>query len=222
MSYMVNLSLEGRAALVVGGGEIATRKAEDLLLAKARVTVVAPRVCPAMEALAAQERIKIHRRPYQAGDIGDSFVVIAATNDVEVNAAVFKEATGRNVLVNVVDVPALCTFTVPATVHRGDLTIAIATEGRSPAFSGILREELEGRYGAEYGAVVELFGQLRTRMIALGWKGLAIREKLAEIYRGGIVDVIAAADWKRLDEFLASYLGPALPAELQYPGRLRE
>jgi precorrin-2 dehydrogenase/sirohydrochlorin ferrochelatase len=207
MSYMVNLSLEGRAALVVGGGEIASRKAEDLLLAKARVTVVAPRVCPALESMAAQGRLQVDRRPYQTGDIGDAFVVIAATNNVDVNAAVFKDATARNVLVNVVDVPALCTFTVPATVHRGDLTIAIATQGRSPAFSGILREELEGRYGPEYGALVDLFGRLRTRMIALGWKGLAIREKLAEIYRAGIVELITSGNEQRLHEFLASKLG---------------
>ncbi len=215
---MVNLNLEGRAALVVGGGEIATRKAEDLLLAKASVTVVAPILCPAMEALTATRRVDAHVRPYRDGDIGDSFVVIAATDDVAVNTAVFQEATRRNVLVNVVDVPALCTFTVPATVHRGDLTIAIATEGRSPAFSGILREELEGRYGPEFGTLVQLFGDLRKKMIALGWKGQAIRQKLREIYRDGIVGVIANGDAQAMREFLAA----RLPAEFQHPGGLPE
>jgi precorrin-2 dehydrogenase/sirohydrochlorin ferrochelatase len=160
--------------------------------------------------LAQQGRIQVHRRPYQAGDIGDAFVVIAATNNPEVNAAVFQEATGRNVLINVVDVPPLCTFTVPATVHRGDLTIAIATEGRSPAFAGILREELEGRYGPEYGALVVLFGDLRTKMIARGWQGQAIREKFGALYRDGIVELIAAGDEHRLQEFLASRLGREL------------
>jgi precorrin-2 dehydrogenase/sirohydrochlorin ferrochelatase len=207
MGYMVNLSLEGRAALVVGGGEIARRKVEDLLVAQARVTVVSPQVCPGIVDLAQQGRVQVHCRPYQAGDIGDAFVVIAATNNPEVNAAIFQEATGRNVLINVVDVPPLCTFTVPATVHRGDLTIAIATEGRSPAFAGILREELERRYGPEYGALVELFGDLRKKMIERGWQGQAIREKFAALYRDGIVELIAAGDEDQVQEFLASRLG---------------
>src|ERR1700761_7580817 len=183
MSYMVNLSLEGRAALVVGGGVIACRKAEDLLQAKASVTVVAPEICEEIVALAVQDRAQVFVRRYRSTDIGDSFIVIAATDSQEVNTTVFKDATERHVLVNVVDVPELCTFTVPATVHRGNLTIAVATEGLSPAFSGILREELETCYGAEYGALVELFGELRKKMIAHGWKGMAIREKLGEIYR---------------------------------------
>lgn len=207
MGYMVNLSLEGRGALVVGGGEIARRKVEDLLAARARVTVIAPEICPGIAALAEQQRIRAYCRPYQAGDIGDAFVVIAATDDEALNAAVGNEAKDRNALVNVVDRPAHCTFTVPATVHRGALTIAIATDGLSPAFSGILREELEGRYGPEYGALVELYGGLRGKMIALGWKGPEIREKLAAIYRDGIVELIASGDADRVNRFLASRLG---------------
>jgi precorrin-2 dehydrogenase/sirohydrochlorin ferrochelatase len=200
MGYMVNLSLKGREALVVGGGDIARRKVEDLLAAEARVTVVAPQICEGLAALAEQERIHAHRRPYRAEDIGDAFVAIAATDDEDLNAMVSRDATARHVLVNVVDRPALCTFTVPATVHRGDLTIAVATNGRCPALSSILREELEGRYGPEYGPLVDRFSELRTEMIALKWEGPSIREKLAGIYR----------------EFLAS------PAELQHPGGLGE
>jgi len=181
MGYMVNLVVEGREVLIVGGGEIAARKVEDLLAAKARVTLVAPRVCNGIEALA--ERIQLHRRPYQAGDIGNSFMVIAATDDEELNAAVSKDCAARGVLVNVVDRPALCTLTVPATVHRGDLTIAIATNGRCPAFASILREELEGRYGPEYGELVERFAQFRKEMIAQGWSGPEIRATLATIYK---------------------------------------
>ena len=181
MGYMVNLVVEGREVLIVGGGEIASRKVEDLLAAKARVTLVAPRVCEKIEALA--DRIQLHRRPYQASDIGNSFVVIAATDDEELNAAVSRDCAARNVVVNVVDRPALCTFTVPATVHRGDLTIAIATNGRCPALASILREELEGRYGPEYGELVERFSELRREMIEQGCNGAEIRAKLAGIYK---------------------------------------
>ena len=91
-------------------------------------------------------------------------------------------------LVNVVDRPALCTFTVPATVRRGDLTLAVATEGRCPALAGILREELEARYGPEYAELVGLFGEARKKMIELGWDGRRMRETLAGIYRAGVIE----------------------------------
>jgi precorrin-2 dehydrogenase/sirohydrochlorin ferrochelatase len=209
MGYMVNLSLARRAALVVGGGEVAGRKIQDLLAAGASVTVVAPRACEQIVALAEEKRIRAHWRQYRTDDLGDAFVVIAATDDEDANALVARDAMVRNVLINVVDRPALCTFTVPATVCRGDLTIAVATEGKCPALSSILREELEGRYGPEYGELVKLFGELRNRMIALAWKGPSIREKLAAIYRDGILAMIASGDEKRLHEFLTSRLGPS-------------
>jgi len=204
MGYMVNLSLNGRAARVVGGGEIAWRKVQDLLAAKASVTVVAPRACEGIVALAEQGRIRAHFRPYRSDDIGDAFVAIAATDDHDVNVTVSRDAMARNVLVNVVDVPALCTFIVPATVHRGGLTIAISTDGGCPSLASILREELEERYGPEYGELVGLFSELRKRMMALAWEGPAIRERLAAIYRDGVVERIAAGDRRKLDEFLAS------------------
>jgi precorrin-2 dehydrogenase/sirohydrochlorin ferrochelatase len=180
MGYMANLIVEGRVVLIVGGGEIASRKVEDLLAAKARVTLVAPEVCEKIEDLA--DRIQLYRRPYESGDIGNAFIVIAATDDEQLNAAVSRDCAARNVLVNVVDRPALCTFTVPATVHRGDLTIAIATNGRCPALASILREELEGRYGEEYGELVERFAQLRREMMSQGCNGAQIRAKLASMY----------------------------------------
>ena len=194
MSYLVNLALEGRAAVVIGGGEVAARKVQDLLAAKANVTVIAPHLCDGIVALADEKRIVAHRRPYLTGDLAGAFVAIAATDDEGLNARIAADAAAMNVLVNVVDRPALCTFTVPATVRRGDLTIAVATEGRCPALAGILREELEARYGPEYAELVSLFGEVRKKMIELGWNGRRIRETLAGIYRAG--------DRRLLDEFL--------------------
>ena len=202
MSYLVNLALEGRAAVVIGGGDVAARKVEDVLAGKAVVTVIAPQLCDGIVALADAKRIVAHRRPYRTGDLAGTFVVIAATDDEGLNARVAADAAAVNVLVNVVDRPALCTFTVPATVRRGDLTIAIATEGRCPALAGILREELEERYGPEYAELVGLFGELRKKMIAMGWDGQRIRKTMAEMYRTGAVDRIAAGDRELLNEFL--------------------
>src|ERR1035437_6605212 len=149
MSYLVNLALEGRAAVVVGGGEVAARKVQDLLAAKANVTVIAPQVCDRIVALADEKRIVMHGRPYDTGDLAGAFVAIAATDDQDLNARVANDAAAMNVLVNVVDRPALCTFTVPATVRRGDLTLAISTEVRCLALAGIhrrIRDSLAGIY----------------------------------------------------------------------------
>jgi precorrin-2 dehydrogenase/sirohydrochlorin ferrochelatase len=202
MSYLVNLALEGRAAVVVGGGEVAARKVQDLLAAKANVTVIAPQLCDGIVALADEKRIVAHGSPYRTGDLAGAFVAIAATDDEGLNARVAADAAAVNVLVNVVDRPALCTFTVPATVRRGDLTIAVATEGRCPALAGILRVELDARYGQEYSELVWLFGELRKSMIELGWDGQRIRETLAGMYRSGVIERIAAGEQDLINEFL--------------------
>jgi len=202
MSYLVNLALEGRAAVVVGGGEVAGRKVQDLLAAKAQVTVIAPRLCDGIVALADERLVVAHGRSYRTGDLAGAFVAIAATDDEGINARVAADAAARNVLVNVVDRPALCTFTVPATLRRGDLTLAISTEGRCPALAGILRDELDRRYGPEYAELAGLFGEVRKKMIELGWDGRRIRETLARIYRDGAIKRIAAGDRIALDEFL--------------------
>ena len=202
MSYLVNLALEGRAAVVIGGGQVAARKVHDLLAAKADVTVIAPQLCDGVVALADEKRIVAHRRPYRTRDLARAFVAIAATDDETLNARISADAAAVNVLVNVVDRPALCTFTVPATVHRGDLTIAIATEGRCPALAGILREELEARYGPEYAELVGLFGELRKKMNERGWDGQRIRQTLTGMYRDGAVERIAAGDRETLDRIL--------------------
>jgi precorrin-2 dehydrogenase/sirohydrochlorin ferrochelatase len=174
MSYMVNLVVEGKSAVVIGGGEVAARKVQDLVAARACVTVIAPHPSDPIHALAKAGRIALHLRPYAADDLTGAFIAIAATDDEDVNRRVAADAARLNVLVNVVDRPALCAFTAPATVCRGDLTLAVATQGRCPALAGILREELEQRYGPEYAGLVSLFGELRDRMIfAAGRIGFA-------------------------------------------------
>jgi precorrin-2 dehydrogenase/sirohydrochlorin ferrochelatase len=211
MSYLVNLIVEGRAAVVVGGGAVAARKVEDLLAAGAGVTVVAPRLCGRIVSLAAEGRIQARSRPYTGEDLAGAFLAIAATDDEAVNARVARDAAAMNVLVNVVDCPALCSFTVPATVSRGHLALAVATEGRCPALAGILRRELETRYGPEYAELVNLFAALRQEMMAQHWDGRRIREALAEAYRDGVIGLIAAGENEALRDFLRSRLGPGFP-----------
>ena len=204
---MINVTLTGQPALVVGAGTIAARKIDSLLDAGARVTVVAPRVGGDVERMAAGRRITLHRRPYASDDVRDMRIVVAATDDEQVNAGVSRDATGAGVLVNVVDRPALCTFTIPAVVRRGALTLAVATEGQCPACARALREELEARYGPEYDAVVQLLGRARARLRAAGWDSARIQATLSDLWQAGIVDCVRRGDDARIRSLLESRLG---------------
>ncbi len=162
--YPISLHVTGRQALVVGGGEVARRKVGALLAAGAQVRVVAPELCPGLAELAHTGRVGWHRGRYETADLDGVWLVIGATDDPDVNAQVAAEAEARGLLVNIVDQPDLCNFTVPAVLQRGGLTIAVSTGGSSPALARRLREELEERYGPAYGVLSDLLGELRPRV----------------------------------------------------------
>jgi precorrin-2 dehydrogenase/sirohydrochlorin ferrochelatase len=205
MGFLVNLVLDGKAALVVGGGLVAARKIEDLLAAEAAVRVVASEPCAQVRSMAGCGLISAEWRPYAGGDLDGVFLVVAATNDESVNARVAADAQARNILVNVVDRPALCTFTLPAVARRGQLTLAVATSGLCPSLSGVLRDEILERYGPEFAEVVSLFGRLRQDMIAAGWDGQRITETVSRLYRAGLARVVSAGDPKGLEDFLSEF-----------------
>lgn len=207
MSFLVNLVLDGRPVVVVGAGAVAGRKVNDLVAAGARVRVVAPRACQPIQALAAEGRIQFECRRFAAGDLDGAFLAVAATDDEAVNARVAEDARVLGILINVVDRPALCTFTWPAMVRRGDLTLAVATQGRCPALARAIREELEDRYGPEYAEVVRLLGDLRNQMLERGWAGSRIQQTISEIYRSGIVQAVRSGDSSRVEEMIRTHLG---------------
>ncbi len=211
MSYLVNLSIEGRKAVVIGAGAVAHRKAQGLLEAGARVTVVALEACAGLLALASQGRLELRLKPYEAQELAGATLVLAATDDEAVNARVSADCARLGLLVNVADRPALCTFSLPAVVRRGDLTLAVATEGRCPAFARALREELEGRYGDIYGEALDLMGRLRDAMLSEGWDSTRIQKSLAGLYADGIVAVIQSRDTAALADFLRDRLGAGFP-----------
>lgn len=207
MSYLVNLVLDGRPVVVVGAGAVASRKVEDLLAAGACVRVIAPRACPQILALAAAGRIQLECRPYATGDLDGALLAVAATGEEAVNARVAEDARVLGVLVNVVDRSALCTFTLPATVRRGDLTLAAATQGRCPALARAIREELAERYGPEYAEVLRLLGGLRDRMQERGWDSARIFQAISAIYRSGIVEAVRSGDPSRIEDLIRTQLG---------------
>lgn len=155
--YMACLDLEGRSCLVVGGGPIALEKASGLLECGAQVTVVAPEVTDGVRAL----HIEILERRYSSSDLDGRFLVVAATSDTELNRRVHGDAEARSLLCNVVDVPELCSFILPAVHRQGSLAIAVSTGGASPALAQRIRCELAARYGPDYAELARALRALR-------------------------------------------------------------
>jgi len=143
---------------VVGGGEVALRKARALADAGARVRVVAPKLAPGF---AEDGRFECLAARYEKGHLEGAHVVVAATDDQIVNRQVASDARAAGVLVNVVDRPELCDFIVPSQVRRGDLLIAISTGGAAPSLSRRLRERLEKEFGPEYATYLAVLGEVR-------------------------------------------------------------
>lgn len=163
--YPVNLLVEGRRCLVVGGGPVAARKVAGLRACGAQVHVIAPSVA---EAIKQQPGVTWDERPYDPADLNGRRLVIAATNDHEVNAAVFRDAEAAGVWVNGADDPAHCSFTLPSVIRRGDLLLTVSTGGRSPALAVWLRERLEDEIGPEYEVLLDLLAAERETIRASG------------------------------------------------------
>jgi precorrin-2 dehydrogenase / sirohydrochlorin ferrochelatase len=159
--YIACLKLSGRRCLVVGGGEIGLEKVEGLLACDGRVVLVAPDVVPELRELAAEGSIEWLRRPYEPADLEATFIVIAATGDTDVNIGIYEDAERRAMLVNVVDVPPLCNFILPAVVRTGPLAIAISTAGASPALAKRIKRQVAEEYGEPYARLAVLLYEVR-------------------------------------------------------------
>ena len=148
--YIACLNLTGRPVLVVGAGPVGFEKIEGLLACDAMVTVVALDAIPQVLELAAAGRIELQERAYSPTDLEGRFLVVAATADTELNKQIYRKAEERSMLVNVVDVPHLCNFILPAIVRNEFLTIAISTAGASPALAKRMKREAAAAFGPEY------------------------------------------------------------------------
>ncbi len=192
--YPVFLNLEGKSCIVIGGGEVAERKVLALLDAGAAVTVISPELTERLAGLKREGRIAHTQRRYQEGDLTGAFIVIAATSDMDVNRKVSGDA--GNIPVNVVDVPALCTFIVPSVVRRGELAMAVSTSGASPALSRSIRKELEDLYPEETGVLLQHLA--RTRKTLMG-SDVPIEKRAAILKRLGSREVLKILREKGLD-----------------------
>ncbi len=187
-TYAVSLVLQGRTCVVVGAGDVGERKIDALLESGAEVVVIGPDATPDVRAWARDGRIAWTDREYAAGDLHGAFLAIAATDDREVNKRIAEEASERRVLLNVVDDPELCMFTAPALLKRGDLTVAISTNGKSPAMARKVREDLEARFPQDYGDLVEAAAEARA---ALREEGRHVTSDVWNAALGPVIDQFA-------------------------------
>jgi len=159
--YIACLRLTGRRCVVVGGGDVGLEKVEGLLACGGDVVLIAPEAIEPLRELAAEGSIRWEQREYETGDLEGTFIGIAATNDTDVNIRVFEDAEQRAMLVNVVDVPPLCNFILPAIIRTGPLAIAISTAGASPALAKRIRDEIADEYGEPYARLAILLNEVR-------------------------------------------------------------
>ncbi len=190
-TYPINLvGLGQQRCVVVGGGQVALRKVEGLLAAGAQVVVVAPQLDARLRLLAEADGVAVRARAFEPGDLDGTFLVVAATDDPDVNRAVSAEALRRGLLVNVVDDSEASNFIVPAVVRRGELVIAVSTGGASPALARRVREALELQFGPEYVELVNLLAELRPAIMARFPPGEARLEAALRLVDAGLPALI--------------------------------
>ena len=189
--YPVTLIVEGRPCLVVGGGPVAARKASALLECGALVRVVADRVGPEIRSLP----VDWEERPYRAGEAGRYWLVATATDQPEVSREVAADAEAAGVLINAADDPERCSYFLPAVARRGRLSVAVSTDGGSPALARWLRDRLADEcVGPEYGVLADLLAERRDEIRAAGrstesvdWRA-ALDSDMLDLVRAGRVD----------------------------------
>jgi len=212
--YIACLRLGGRPCLVVGGGDIGLEKVEGLLACDAHVTLVAPEAVPELRDFAEEGSIRWERRGYEPADLDGKFLAIAATSDTDVNISVYDEAERRAMLVNVVDVPPLCNFILPAIVRNGPLAIAISTAGASPALAKRMKREIAESFGEPYARLAILLNDAR------GWAKATLptyqdRKVFFESIVNGEpdpVELLRAGDERAVRDLIAAAQRTAVPA----------
>ncbi len=206
--YPIHLDIKNRLCLVVGGGQVGTRKVSMLLACDARVTVVSPVATAELERLADQGRITLEQRVYRSSDVTDIFLVIGATDDMALNRRIHADAEQARRLCNIADQPELCNFILPSVINQGDLTITISTAGRSPAFAKHLRQHLQDQFGPEYGRFLQLMGAVRKRLLAAEHAPEAHKPIFERLIQSSLLELIKSDNHAAIDTLLAETLGP--------------
>jgi len=208
--YPVFWNITGKKCVVIGGGEVAQRKIVRLIECGANVLVISPTLTSALAALKDNNKITHIAGEYAPEHIADAALVIGATDDDAINAAVSRDARARRIPVNIVDDPQKCDFILPSLVERGDLTIAVGTAGNSPALARYLREEMEKTYGEEYTVFTHILGQLRAKMEKNAETGKRWFEKLMA---AGLLEALRRKDGEKARQIVRDETGEEVRIE---------
>jgi len=205
----VFLKLRGEPVTLIGGGTVASRKALFLCRAGANLTVIAPEIDRGLQALLDDHEGRWEPRAYAPGDLDRQILVIAATPDNVVNRRVHAEARERNIPVNVVDTPELCTFTFPSIVDRNPLLVAIGTNGASPVLGRAVRRQLEAMLPARLGDVARFAGRLRVRVKAAIPDESTRRRFWEDLVEGPVAEMVLAGRTDQADAAVDALLAKA-------------
>lgn len=182
-NLMLNIDMRGRVVLIVGGGQVAHRKALSLLDAGACVRLVAPALVDELQAMVQDGLVACRVGRYEPPDLADIFLVVAATDSKDVNASVAEDAARLGILANVADAPELSSCTFPALLRRGGLEVAVATGGGCPAFAAQVRDVIAGVIGTDYGAALEQLAAEREKLLTEGKGSTYNSQVLRELAR---------------------------------------
>jgi precorrin-2 dehydrogenase / sirohydrochlorin ferrochelatase len=207
--YPAFLSLEDKVCVVVGGGHVAVRKVRALLATGAHITVVSPVLHSELQALLSASLVSHIPSEYAVERLAGASIVFAATNNPEVNQQIAQDAHERGLWVNVADNPDVSDFYVPATIHRKDLTVAISTEGGSPAFARYVRTLLEQALSEALGQTLEMIAQARPLILAeLKAKQAHLWESLLGLHLETVIETEGyPVERKTFEAWLAQHIG---------------
>ena len=220
--YPIFVDIRDRKVVVVGGGEVAERKVKTLLKCGAKIHIIAETLTDKLNDLVQDNTVSYLGREFGEDTLEGAALVIAATNDPELNRVVSNKARERNIFVNTVDQPEDCTFIVPSVVKKGDLLIAISTSGKSPALAKRIRQELEKRFDESYAYLIDIMGRLRKVVLAAGLMQSENRKIFDSILESDILEAIGLKDWKAVESIIKSKLPPQIKATVDITGLLPE
>jgi precorrin-2 dehydrogenase/sirohydrochlorin ferrochelatase len=211
--YPINLNIAGQLCVVIGGGNVATRKITSLLSCDARVRVISPELSAGVKQLIDKNHLEWIPRAYTTGDLQGASLAFALTDRPDIQLQIANEARKHGIPVNIADNPEACTFQIPATIRRGELLISVSTGGGSPALASTIRKELELHYGPEYGELVKLLAEIRQLTVGQGSTQEEHKLLFERLLQTNILSLLRRKDWQLLQEQLYKILPPAINAK---------
>ncbi len=211
--YPISLNLTGRECVIVGGGEVAGRKAARLVDCGANVTIISEMLTAGLERLKTAGKIRHIATTYNESLLDIAFLVFGTTDDETVNETIYRDARRRGILVNIADDPYRCDFILPSLFEQGDLQIAVSTGGKSPALARKVRMDLEPLFGPEYGVFLAILGELRKKIIARGRSSAENKRLFEAVVNSEILEKIRAGERDGVGRLICDLTGVEMDLE---------